>query len=37
MEYGGMVHGFIGMGGIVATANRAVAAAGAALRQALSD
>lgn len=37
VEYGGMVHGFIGMGGVVATANRAIAAAGAALRQALSD
>ncbi|MGE0659258.1 MAG: alpha/beta hydrolase [Reyranellaceae bacterium] len=36
LEYGGMVHGFIGMGGLVATANRAIAAAGAALRQALS-
>jgi len=35
LEYGGMVHGFIGMGGVVATANRAVAAAGGALRQAL--
>jgi acetyl esterase len=37
VEYGGMVHGFIGMGGVLATANRAIAAAGAALRQALSD
>ncbi len=37
VEYGGMVHGFIGMGGVIATANRAVAAAGAALRQALSQ
>ncbi len=37
VEYGGMVHGFIGMGGVVATANRAVAAAGAALKQALSN
>lgn len=37
VEYGGMVHGFIGMGGVVATANRAIAAAGAALKQALFD
>ncbi|MDF3073174.1 MAG: alpha/beta hydrolase [Alphaproteobacteria bacterium] len=37
VEYGGMVHGFLGMGGVIATANRAVAAAGAALKQALSD
>jgi len=37
VEYGGMVHGFIGMGGVIATANRAIAAAGAALKQALAD
>ncbi|MGE0151882.1 MAG: alpha/beta hydrolase [Reyranellaceae bacterium] len=37
VEYGGMVHGFFGMGGVVATANRAIAAAGAALKQALFD
>jgi acetyl esterase len=33
--YGGMIHGFIGMGRLVATANRAIAHAGASLRQAL--
>ncbi len=33
--YGGMIHGFIGMGGVIETANRAVAHAAAAVRQAL--
>jgi acetyl esterase len=31
--YGGMIHGFVGMGRLVATANRAIAHAGASLRQ----
>ena len=35
--YGGMIHGFFNMAGGVATANRAIAHAGAALHQALWD
>jgi acetyl esterase len=34
--YGGMLHGFFGMGGVVDTANRAIAHAGASIRQALA-
>ncbi|MEO8558492.1 MAG: alpha/beta hydrolase [Rhodospirillales bacterium] len=34
IDYGGMIHAFIGMSGVIATTNRAIAAAGAALRQA---
>ncbi len=34
--YGGMIHGFVGMGRLVATANRAIAHAGVSLRQALA-
>jgi acetyl esterase len=34
--YGGMIHGFFGMGRLVATANRSIAHAGASLRQALA-
>lgn len=33
--YGGMIHGFVTMGGVIDTANRAVAHAAASLRQAL--
>jgi acetyl esterase len=33
--YGGMVHGFAGMGRLIETGNRAVAHVGASLRQAL--
>jgi acetyl esterase len=34
--YGGMLHGFFGMGGAIDTANRAIAHAGTSIRQALS-
>ena len=34
--YGGMLHGFVGMGRLIETGNRAVAHVGASLRQALS-
>jgi acetyl esterase len=37
VRYGGMVHGFIGMGRLISTANRAIAHAGLSIRQALGE
>jgi acetyl esterase len=35
IDYGGMIHGFISMGGVISTTQRAIDGAGAALRQAI--